>query len=227
MFRKPDGVTFTGVDERTDLVKLLELSCRFPVEWGILHSTSKQGLEPRFPTMSRINVLRGLPINRAAHLCGGYSRLVLQGKPTMLDFSGFNRIQVNYVPNPKFFPNLFKTDVGQPGALECYNFSIRHNTPVIIQHRTLTWPEFGGLLYLFDKSGGRGEAPATFPPHENPNQVRGFAGGIGPDNVLDTLEKINACGAYWIDMEGQVRTDDWLDLDKCESVLTQIYGREV
>jgi hypothetical protein len=59
----------------------------------------------------------------------------------------------------------------------------------------------------------------------------GFAGGLGPNNVLEQLGKINAaCGdkpyATWIDMEGRIRTDDGahLDLTRVRSVLEQIAG---
>ena len=50
----------------------------------------------------------------------------------------------------------------------------------------------------------------------------GFAGGIGPDNVLDVIRDIGPRDPYWIDMESGVRTDDKLDLAKVRRVLEQI-----
>jgi len=80
---------------------------------------------------------------------------------------------------------------------------------------------------LFDGSGGAGKLPeGGWPsPHEIPFPM-GFAGGLGPDNVLDQLGKIHAACEdkryeTWIDMEGRMRSDDGtqLDLSKVRKVL--------
>lgn len=86
--------------------------------------------------------------------------------------------------------------------------------------------------YLIDASGGTGRWDQTRwqPPHEALRRV-GYAGGIGPDNVVAALSTVwsvvNAhdCaaqnGKVWIDMETGVRTDNRFDLNKVESVLAQ------
>jgi phosphoribosylanthranilate isomerase len=75
---------------------------------------------------------------------------------------------------------------------------------------------------LFDASGGRGILGDWHSPI--PGKICGYAGGLGPDNVLQELEKISAiCNKpFWIDMEGKLRTDDKFDLTKCVAVLDQI-----
>jgi phosphoribosylanthranilate isomerase len=62
----------------------------------------------------------------------------------------------------------------------------------------------------------------TLPPY--PGRPVGYAGGIGPDNVVDIIKRINAAGPYWIDMESKIRTDNWLDLKLCRAVCEAVYG---
>jgi phosphoribosylanthranilate isomerase len=75
---------------------------------------------------------------------------------------------------------------------------------------------------LFDESGGDGVAPEHAPPPVD-GMYCGYAGGIGPDNVVERIQAINAVcpNDFWIDMEGRVRTDDVLDMAKVRSVLKQ------
>ncbi|RYD73538.1 MAG: phosphoribosylanthranilate isomerase, partial [Verrucomicrobiaceae bacterium] len=78
----------------------------------------------------------------------------------------------------------------------------------------------------YDPSGGRGVAPTRWPINQSPRIV-GYAGGITPENcraVLDQVGELSQQG-FWLDMESGVRTDDWLDLDKCTSVLEQVGRR--
>ena len=91
------------------------------------------------------------------------------------------------------------------------------------------------ISMLHDASGGRGiptevyEVPPTAADLKGVNRswtqnraLFGFAGGISPDNVEAKIQQIMALGDFdfWIDMESAVRTDDVLDLDKVESVLS-------
>ena len=50
----------------------------------------------------------------------------------------------------------------------------------------------------------------------------GYAGGIGPDNVVDVLRDIGPVRPTWIDMESGVRTGDKFDLAKVRRVLEQV-----
>ncbi|MEI7997808.1 MAG: hypothetical protein WCH01_23235, partial [Methylococcaceae bacterium] len=48
--------TLTGVDEKTSLMQIAELSERFPfVEWGFLYSPKRQGNPGRYPSVKRLH----------------------------------------------------------------------------------------------------------------------------------------------------------------------------
>ena len=73
---------------------------------------------------------------------------------------------------------------------------------------------------LFDESGGEGIIPTEIKPPLL-DIYCGYAGGIGPDNVVDRVKSILAVteADFWIDMEGRVRINDILDLGKVVRVL--------
>lgn len=205
--RMPEFITFTGVDERTDLARLQELSSRYPVEWAALFSVSRQGRDPRYPGPDFIGAFRALAVAKAAHLCGVYADMVVKGRGPRIGLNGFRRVQVNH---------------SAPNADAIWRYAVNANLLAIMQTSSEDFPyTTGGTLCLFDRSGGTGARPNKWP--ENPGWLVGYAGGIGPDNVLDTIAAINSSGPYWLDMESGVRTDDWLDLDKCEAVLRAVY----
>jgi hypothetical protein len=221
--RLPDFITFTGLDARTDLDRAVALTRRYPIEWGVLFSPTRQGRDNRYPddngTLSRIF---WSPLARseknlgalAAHLCGEHSRHVMSGlrpnPPPPVDLWFCRRVQVNHAaPNPAAITK-FRRGWGVPHG--------------IAQTTAMAFPQDTRVEWLFDRSGGRGAAPGEWPRHPGGNRRVGYAGGIGPDNVVAVLESIAADGPYWIDMETGVRTDNWLDLDKCEAVCRAVYG---
>jgi phosphoribosylanthranilate isomerase len=85
--------------------------------------------------------------------------------------------------------------------------------------------EFGSPL--FDTSGGAGVLPNRW-PGAWPGRYCGYAGGLGPDNVVEQLTRIriaaNEGERFWIDMERRVRSDDdeQFDLDKVRTVLEAV-----
>lgn len=207
---KPRFITFTGLDTRTSLIRAAELSERYPVEWGVLFSESKQGNDPRYPDRDSLELLKNFSndLILSAHICGKYSRRIMDGDLLIdLDLSAFTRTQVNTT---------------SPDYDQIADFADYHELVGITQFRTLEVPEDPDIYFLYDCSGGRGERPDKWPVGLTDNFL-GYAGGIGPDNVLDVISEIDA-QEYWIDMESKVRTDNWLDLDKCEAVLKQVYG---
>lgn len=223
--RLPSWITFTGLDERTDLDRVLNISERYPVEWGVLFSPKRQGVQPRYPRMSVVeNIFRCCPdIKISAHVCGGYSRQLISGTDIPVPLGSFDRFQVNYVPNPLHHPEAAADTGEQLGVAEIREYPWRGAAQPIVQWRTLTMPVSGTIHYLFDKSGGNGKAPANWPKHPGGNQMIGYAGGLGPDTVREQLLRMNPAGPFYIDMEGNVRTEDWLDLDKVERVCQQVY----
>lgn len=243
MTRLPEHITFTGLDKNTDMGRVAEISARYPVEWGVLFSPSREGKQPRYPGWNTRDYFPSPDLRLAAHLCGGAARtalLNLEDTQSLLrQLEPYGRVQINYAPNPinwsKGSGPQLRTDTGMVlGFWEASEFQDRLGKPVILQSRSVKqWPDVSLLpvgareqiQFLYDLSGGRGAAPAKWPAHPGGDKLVGYAGGIGPDNVASVLQAINSSGPYWIDMEGRVRDqDDWLDLDKVEAVCAAVYG---
>jgi len=76
---------------------------------------------------------------------------------------------------------------------------------------------------LYDASFGNGRMTGEYRPPLYPYVRQGYAGGLGPENILAELDKINAAqtnpnAPIWIDAEGKLKSDDGktLDLVKAE-----------
>jgi hypothetical protein len=207
-----DRVTVTGADDSIDPEALIALTQKYPfVEWGILFSGSRQG-GPRYPTDKWIGQLgllaRQLP-NLCAHLCGKWVRdLVLEGESTWWHRYGpfasiFKRVQLN------FHGQFHKAAKGFPRRLK----SLDHD--FILQHDGVndeTILKLGAdlpVFPLFDRSGGAGVLPASWP--KPIWKYQGYAGGLSPENIEDELHRIlDAAGEsrIWIDVETRVRSED-------------------
>lgn len=208
----PDFITFTGADDFTDIGEMQRLSSIYPIEWGILFSTSRQGVDPRYPSQDALSRLVRSGLRLAVHLCGDYSKAIMAGMAISppVDLSVFKRIQINHAS-----PN--------PDAIQ--DFQAFHGPRCIAQTRGPVFPDNAAVDWLFDASGGRGIEPASWLPY--PGRLVGYAGGIGPDNVAAVIESIDAPGPYWIDMESKVRTNDRFNLGLCRRVCETVYGRDV
>jgi len=207
--RKPEFITFTGVDNHTPVLGMIALAEKYPIEWGVLLSPSRTGNDPRYPSWDSVFRLTGGDLRYAAHLCGDHSQFVMDERGVELPIGllcRFSRLQINH-KSPRVIPMA--------------NFAARMGARCIGQTRE-RFPETRRVDWLFDPSGGRGEKPSEWPEH--PGFLVGYAGGINPDNVQDVLAAINANGRYWIDMESGVRTDNIFDLEKCRQVCERVYG---
>jgi len=219
---KPEFVTFTGLDESTDIERVLDLSARYPVEWGILFSKDRTGKEKRFPALQMVEHLfirKGLRLS--AHICGKYARDIVDGGHAEIGgfLKGFfERVQINVGAVPR------------NGDLHAADFAIGIKAKHAILQTRDSFPTTDAVDWLFDRSGGRGEVPTYWPVTMSTNPAFcGYAGGIGPENVVEVLEQIIKWKMpgkpYWIDMEGKIRSHDFIDLDKCEAVLKAVYGK--
>lgn len=221
-------ITFTGVDEQTDINRLVSIQERFPkAEFGVLMSRHWQDNGPRFMSPESIEKLRGRGLRLSAHLCGGFARDVFRmGGLYNIDadfrylLGFFRRIQLNVsasdvdiVHSGQFMPVTAHEVIIQQGSSHDI-FKLCH----IACGDTVS--------ILLDQSGGTGkDTPIEVPAYLQHCHV-GYAGGIGPDNVIEKLREITASeftGRFWIDMESGVRTDDRFDLDKVEQVCQQVY----
>lgn len=213
MTRPPEFITFTGADDWTDVAGMVDLSRQYPIEWGILFSPSRQGVDARYPSAGGDALFHMMWANicRSAHLCGQHSRDVMSGKSLAttipVDLGHFGRVQVNHAqPVPRTIMLEIQDGWGPTPIAQC---------------RGASFPVDTSVDWLFDCSGGRGETPVAWP--EYPGRLVGYAGGIGPDNVASVIESIAATGPYWIDMESKVRTNDRFDLALVRRVCEIVY----
>ena len=207
-------VTFTGWDDRTDYVDLASF-CRDQrpgtVEIAVLLSHGRMG-EDRYPSVENaeaiLRVAKAHDQRTAVHVCGSLARRTLEhgyavaGASSVVSLA--DRVQVN-VP-VDFWPVHAEPHIAAIALAE------RLERPVIVQVRGSVWPhQLGRVLYLFDRSGGRGEVTEQVPPLTN--FPVGYAGGLGPSNVhafldrLRPMSRVRPFAPIWIDMESGIRED--------------------
>jgi hypothetical protein len=229
-----DRVTMTGADDSVSPRRLLPISLKHPsTEWGILFSKSQEG-GPRFPSshwvleFGRIAVENNLSC--CAHICGRWVReMVEDGRYSWFAdraelLTMFQRVQINFhASKHRLHPDFFKL-LADNGDKQFIFQMDDVNNPVL--ERCL---EMGlNAVPLFDTSGGAGIVPAAWPkPIEG--VYCGYAGGLGPDSVLDELRRIKETVGdltIWIDMETRIRSDDdrTFDLTKVDQCLGIVSG---
>lgn len=234
-------ITLTGVDEKTDLPRLREISEEFPdVEWGVLYSTTSK--KNRYPSKKFINFfvneIKG--IRTSVHYCGAVCRNFIDlSLENYDDYIFGNRVQLNFnSKKTKIDINQLKLvletpwDQLQDGIILQYNQS----NAELIENLVENLNEKNNLNILYDPSGGRGIEQLSWPKYDAfkfLNAKFGFAGGINVDNVEEVCQHIIEQNApstkFWIDMESSLRDEnDWFDLDKCYAILKKVqeYGRE-
>lgn len=222
-------ITFTGVDERTDLNRLYNIQQMYPLaEFGLLLSEKWKDNGNRYMDPELFHFLQPLDLNLSLHLCGRLARLALNKNWSPVldilgdDFDMFKRCQLNVA---KEKPSDSTTYLSIPESLD----------ELIIQQKSFdnmhlfnTFPKDYGdrVSVLLDASGGNGIDTELVVKNVEGFKV-GYAGGFNPDNVESKLKQIiekDNGTPYWIDMETGVRTDDWFDLDKVENVLEKCYA---
>lgn len=227
--------TFTGVDHKTDLSKLIKISTTYPfVEWGFLFSLAN-GLSRFCSDTMIINTLSTLPssVLTSVHFCGKSVIALLNENAESVNnllqailLRNNTRIQLNFnyqYCDDDFIPLLqqFLTKYPHLHVITQYN----DNNSEVYAHFT----QFNNFELLFDQSGGRGISANDWPTPIS-NIVCGYAGGLGVDNIdeqLMLIKQVVADKPYWIDMENKLRTFDenhidWLDLNKCANVARSV-----
>ena len=233
-------VSITGADDLIDPEYLIDLSLEFPfVEWAILVSRSQEN-NYRFPSrtwcrrfaalVNAANLTKGTSINVATHVCGSWVRELLVGDlrwddlPDVLDVS--KRVQINTYSemNPHNYRRFLANLRDLPNKEFIFQLDGVNNYLVL----ETVWEISIQGAGLFDTSAGAGILPARWPTILHPYSC-GFAGGLGPENVVEQIAAIEAANSsdylthrtYWIDMERRVRSEDdsYFDLTKVRRVL--------
>ena len=226
-------VTFTGVDENTDLGRLQEIAAEYPwAEFGILVGSQTCATachNPIFPAIGTVHELRSILLSRqlAIHLCGWFARQANQPQwsnlPLMAMCAGFGRIQVNLHGDVEH-PDYIQVN---PEAM----IAVAQDwgpSSVIIQHRQ-SWAsapvKHPRVEYLFDRSEGGGTESFDSWPAPPCDMRVGYAGGLGPNNIDQAIRFAiqHQDRPMWFDMERNVRTPDyWFDLDRVAEVCRQV-----
>ena len=213
---KIQHLTITGADSQTPIEKMVSLSEAFPfLEWGILLSKKSLG-KISYPDLEWLDRLISVSssINISGHICGIWLHEILQSRfPGELIPIGFKRMQINlarYIPRVRI-QNLKK--------------SLPHDKSYILQvgeyyqqgislARDLIHANYQ-VAILYDVSGGSGITPDEWKVFPDDIQV-GYAGGLGPDNLLSELKKLESIDrnrSIWIDIQAGIRTDDRRGID--------------
>ncbi|MCV9964698.1 hypothetical protein OIU34_22670 [Pararhizobium sp. BT-229] len=224
--------TFTGVDSRTDLGRVAELSAAYPfLEFGVLLSRTPEDKDPRYPVFSEIERIVEILAGKsklALHVCGRAVGEFVREPEAGTAFAGrdiealieagIGRVQLNF--------NFERAGLSL-GELDA---AIRRTQAhVITQHFPSNNAVTCGITapnhhVLYDASGGRGVVADGY-ARPFAGKYTGYAGGIGPENAVDRATAIQAvigAESVWIDMENRIRTDGYLDLGKCETVAASI-----
>lgn len=215
-------ITFTGVDSYAPLDQIWEVVRDRPyVELGILVSDTNPGRRywtwpEALDLVSTVGVgggtLASLGARVAFHVCGGGARYKLATdqdigrRLSQAHRAGLRyRTQINGLQIIRELQDCGRV-LAQAGcdgvilqAAECTDGDV------------LGRPDFWNgsadvFQYLIDGSGGRGILPERWPNTVSYTRV-GYAGGLGPDNLLVELPKILqvASPGWWIDMESSLR----------------------
>lgn len=228
---KLSRVTVTGADDSVAPGQLLELSRRFPfVEWGILVSKNSMG-SPRFPSSSWLQMMAADFARKDAqlslHLCGTWLRNLLLGVvPPLTPIAPvFQRMQLNFHGERQNIGTGFEEALAAMGIPEII-FQIDGNMgQEIIAHVEGNGRQTFKCVPLFDLSHGAGVLPADWPKPFDFDTFHGYAGGLGPDNLEEQIQKIGEAAGdapFWIDMETKVRSGvggGYFDLEKVERCL--------
>ena len=219
-------ITFTGLDEHTDVEVLKSIQKEFPiVEFGVLMSAHWKTNGNRYPSPEVISRFVDQGLNLSAHLCGSIAKAAFTGdfskvieKYPIFTHPDFKRSQLNVAP----YEDIFTTaGICEPIGKEII---IQQKSPTLLYSAAFNKFSFLNpdlnVTMLVDPSGGKGideglDVIAT-------SCKTGYAGGINVDNVeekLKVLMSLETVENFWIDMESGVRTDDWFDTEKVKLVL--------
>lgn len=226
---KCTGVTITGADDSTDIGQLVEWSKRFPfVEWGILVSASREG-SARFPSRPWISAFATAVgenmLQASTHLCGRWVRSLLIGELNWNEVPVIARVAQRVQINTHAVIHAVSAEMFRNLDLLGRKQFIFQADGVNANHAPACIGKGIDAAILFDTSGGAGEVPGSWPA-QHESVPCGYAGGLGPHNVVQQLAKIEAATTrpYWIDMERRVRVEDDSRLDDVAvvSVLEQV-----
>lgn len=213
---KPSFITFTGADDSVAIAEMIALAKDYPIEYGVSLHPEKTNA-PRFPGLDfQKRILSEPELSLSAHICGDYAKQINQGGDPDFEIplTGYKRAQINLEKG--LLPDLPTLS----------NWGAKRRLSIIAQTKdSEAFPDpHQGVEWLYDVSEGGGVTPDAW-PKAKPGIMVGFAGGIGPNNVVAILESFPPHALFWIDMASGVRNAKGrLDLGLCRKVCEAVYG---
>lgn len=227
-------IGFCGIDDSVSAHHVGAILQAYPfAEFGILFREDLEG-RPRYASAAQVekicDVVRAVrehsssEISLAAHLCGKRADKLLAGDGAFvseLAAKGFTRVQVNATAangaDTSKLGEDIKKFIGVVGKHRQIEFIIQKNEETrplwtaLLLHRMTSegGRKLRRLTMLVDESKGAGVAISKYPVPPEDYDV-GYAGGIGPENIVGVLEKVAEAAAgrrTWIDMESSLRTE--------------------
>lgn len=240
-------ITLTGADNSVHADDLFTVSKDFPfVEWGILLSR-RQGGNPRFPSIEWLDDLgmsyyyeENQQAKFSLHLCGQYVREILRGEDKFANELGtdvwdiFSRVQINTHGEDQQWDTeaLAAVIAAHPEKQFIFQLDGFGKNEAMAKSMSFEY-KLENIAFLCDRSHGAGIVPYGWPIPPLSNVDTGYAGGLGPDNILHMHSNIQSAiqsrtdfkKDYWIDMETKLRSGDHInpdekfDMEKCVQVL--------
>lgn len=222
-------ITFTGIDDRTDIKALQTIQRQFPiVEFGVLMSEDWKENGNRFMNPEKIKELEGKKLRLSAHLCGHLAIDTVKGHalgPSWMSVRQFGNIfercQLN-ISKAKPDLDIDLSDWPEYIELIVQTKSTKHKDLKVYDSILADSVEYIEPTVLIDPSGGKGlQGKTDILP--SVHKV-GYAGGINAGNIREKIMELESdyrVGDYWLDMESGVRSDDWFDVDKVTEVLNE------
>ena len=168
--------------------------------------------------MEKIKIFEDSGVPLSLHICGEYTRKILDGDLDVelgVNLSKYKRVQLNSIET---------NDTNINNAVE---FSNKYKVRVILQTRTIKFPERNDVDWLFDLSRGTGAMPVIWPNY--PNKFVGYAGGISRTAILRVIQQLNAYNEnladYYLDMESNIRMYDWFSDYIVEEICRKVYDK--
>lgn len=240
---------FCGADDSVHPHQLALISQAFPLtEFGVLFRPDREGT-PRYASPAWVERLgataasmraAGHTMKLAGHLCGSRVNDLFENRGgdflQYLIHAGFQRVQINATS----VNGVDTTRLAEAVPVLWRTMQEFRQLEFILQKNLETQPlwkgveemmineSFSNVSMLLDESKGTGVLSSSWPAPSTSCST-GYAGGIGPINVVAVLEDITKAvqagnsKSFWIDMESSLRSmkngDDVFDLDKCFQVI--------
>lgn len=225
-----EKITCSDMREYNEIDDIIALGKKYPMaEFAIqAHPSKFSGWMPRYVWFETLmHATRNTNINLAMHINSDWRTEICSGNipyeiKRMWDMQRNNgtpvirRVQININGGNdsfRFYANKVADIIRAYPDIE-FIFQYTSKQRRRLKALNETCAEFS---MLFDASGGRGISPRAWRAPVMPNHKMGYSGGLGPDNVICELGKINAVvpatNDIWIDAEGKLKDPDTKQFD--------------